>query len=650
MTQQTEAPYGAWRSPITAEMLAEDIVGLAEVALDGAAVYWIEVRPTEQGRSVIVRWSEDSGVSDVTPPGFSARTRVHEYGGGSYCVGDGVVYFSNFEDQRLYRQAPGESPLALTPAGYRYADSVIDGTRGRMICVREDHTALDREAVNTLVAVDVVHGGAGQILAEGYDFYSTPRLSPDGARLVWLAWRHPHMPWTATELWLANVADDGTLAGARCIEGWEGGESIAQPAWSPDGQLYFVSDRTGWWNLYRWSPECVQPLAPMDAEFGLPQWVFGRATYGFIDATTALCAYVRQGAGHLARLDLAGGGVTLLRDFAQLSDLKVGSQYALFIAGTPTERESIIRYDVVTGEFAALRASSAMVIEPLFISPGEAIVFPTTGGEIAHAFYYAPHNPLHRAPAGEQPPLIVVSHGGPTSASVGALNLGVQFWTSRGFGVLDVNYRGSTGYGRAYREMLYDQWGIADVEDCVNGAMYLAEQGRVDKRRLLIRGGSAGGYTTLMALASSTVFAAGASYFGVSDAEALALETHKFESRYLDWLIGPYPSQRERYRERSPMAHVEKLVSPVIFFQGLDDKVVLPNQAEMMVDALSKKGVPVAYIPYAGEGHGFRRAENVIHSRQAELFFYARVLGLTPADELPEIDIANLPPVAREAK
>lgn len=648
MTDQQVAPYGAWRSPITAEMLAQDSIGLGEVMLDGDAIYWTEARPTEEGRSVIVRWTAAPGAVDVTPPGFNARTRVHEYGGGAYWVDAGVVYFANFGDQILYRQAPGEAPAPLTPPGYRYADGVVDRARNRMLCVREDHTAPGQEAVNTLVAIDCTAGGAGEVIASGYDFYATPRLSPDGTQLCWLAWRHPNMPWTATELWLADVAPDGALRNARCIEGGQGGESIFQPAWAPDGQLYFVSDRTDWWNLYRWTPDGAQALAPLDAEFGVPQWGLNMATYGFVDAETAICAYVRDGSVTVARLDVVGGTLEPLHAFSSMRALRVNGVCAAFVAGAPAEHPALVRFDLQTGELRPLRLASTTSFDPAFISPPEVVDYPTTDGVTAHAFFYAPHNPRYRAPADDRPPLIVFSHGGPTAATDSTLDLDVQYWTSRGFGVLDVNYRGSTGYGRTYRELLHDRWGIADVEDCVAGAQWLAEQGRVDGKRLLIRGGSAGGYTTLMALVATDTFAAGASYFGVSDAEALALETHKFESRYLDWLIGPYPARRDLYLERSPITHVEKLSSPVIFFQGLDDKVVLPNQAEMMVDALRKKGIPVAYVAYEGEGHGFRRAANIIHSQQAELAFYAQVLGITPADELPEIAIENLPRRAGE--
>ena len=642
MTDQLTALYGSWRSPITAELLAESTVHLGEVRVDGDAVYWIETRPSEQGRSVVVRWTAAEGARDVTPSGFSARTRAHEYGGGSYWIDGDTVYFANFADQILYRQVIGQAPAPLTPAGYRYADGIVDRRRGRIICVREDHTVAGREAENTLVANDSVAGGPGEVIASGHDFYSSPALSPDGTQLCWLAWRHPNMPWTATELWLADVTPGGEVVNARCIEGASGGDAIFQPAWSPDGQLIFVSDRTDWWNLYRWQPEGAQPLAPLAAEFGLPQWIFGRSTYAFVSAQELVCAFVSDGVASLAVLNLTTRRLgAALWQGAAVDGVCVSDGHVVFVGGKPDAMAAVCRIDLASGAVEELRQSSTLTVDPGFLSVPEVIDFPTTGGQTSHAFYYPPQNHLYRAPEGERPPLVVFSHGGPTGATTSTLSLSVQYWTSRGFGVLDVNYRGSTGYGRAYREMLYGQWGIVDVDDCVAGARFLADAGRVDGRRLAIRGGSAGGYTTLMTLVSGTEFAAGASYFGVSDVEALALETHKFESRYMDWLVGPYPAQRDLYLERSPITHADRLASPVIFFQGLDDKIVLPNQAEMMVESLARKGIPVAYIAYEGEGHGFRRGENIVNSLHAELAFYGLVLGFDPADELPEIEIVN---------
>ena len=431
MTNRNTAPYGAWRSPITAEMLAQGSIGLDEVRLDGDAVYWVEARPTEGGRSVIVRWSAATGAEDVTPPGFNARTRVHEYGGGAYWVDAGVVYFANFDDQILYRQTPGDAPVPLTPPGYRYADGVVDRARNRIICVREDHTAPEQEAVNTLVAIDCAAGGAGETMASGYDFYSTPRISPDGTRLCWLAWRHPNMPWTATELWLGDVAPDGKLHNARCIEGGQGGESIFQPAWAPDGQLYFVSDRTDWWNLYRWTPDGAQALAPLDAEFGEPQWGLALTTYGFADAETAICTYVRDGNMAVARLDLVGGTLEPLYAFSTVYSLHVHPAHATFVAGAPTETTAVVRLDLADGALQPLRHASTLQVDPAFFSAPEVVDFPTSDHVSAHAFYYAPLNPLYQAPAGELPPLIVRSHGGPTAAADGALNLSIQFWNGR---------------------------------------------------------------------------------------------------------------------------------------------------------------------------------------------------------------------------
>ncbi|MCB0056378.1 MAG: S9 family peptidase, partial [Caldilineaceae bacterium] len=526
MTDQLTAPYGSWRSPITAELLAESTVHLGEVRVDGDAVYWIETRPSEQGRSVVVRWTAAEGAHDVTPPGFSARTRAHEYGGGSYWVDGDTVYFANFPDQILYRQVIGQAPAPLTPAGYRYADGIVDRRRGRIICVREDHTVAGREAENTLVANDSVAGGPGEVIASGHDFYSSPALSPDGTQLCWLAWRHPNMPWTATELWLADVTPGGEVVNARCIEGASGGDAIFQPAWSPDGQLIFVSDRTDWWNLYRWQPEGAQPLAPLAAEFGLPQWIFGRSTYAFVSAQELVCAFVSDGVASLAVLNLTTRRLgAALWQGAAVDGVCVSDGHVVFVGGKPDAMAAVCRIDLASGAVEELRQSSTLTVDPGFLSVPEVIDFPTTGGQTSHAFYYPPQNHLYRAPEGERPPLVVFSHGGPTGATTSTLSLSVQYWTSRGFGVLDVNYRGSTGYGRAYREMLYGQWGIVDVDDCVAGARFLADAGRVDGRRLAIRGGSAGGYTTLMTLVSGTEFAAGASYFGVSDVEALALET-----------------------------------------------------------------------------------------------------------------------------
>jgi dipeptidyl aminopeptidase/acylaminoacyl peptidase len=635
------APYGSWKSPITSDLIVAGTIRLGQVIPDGEDLYWIESRPAEGGRQVIVHRSPDRRTADVTPAPFNARTRVHEYGEGDYTVQGGVVYFANFADQRIYRQEAGGPPTPLTPAAdLRYADAVVD-PRGRLICVREDHTAAGREPANTLVSIPL-DGGAGRVLISGSDFYSTPRLSPDGSRLAWLAWNHPNMPWDGTELWVTDLGPDGNLGRAERVAGGPA-ESVFQPEWSPDGTLHFVSDRTGWWNLYRYRGGAVEPLCPMEAEVGRPQWVCGMSTYAFGRDGRIFCAYNQRGTWHLAGIDPGTGRLEPIEaPYTEIASLRAAGDRLVFVAGSPAEPTAVVRLDPATGRAEVLRRSTTLAIDPGYISVPQAVEFPTEGGRTAHAFYYPPHNRDFTAPAGERPPLLVRSHGGPTSAASAVLHPEYQFWTSRGFSVLDVNYGGSTGYGRAYRQRLDGAWGIVDVDDCVNGARYLAERGLVDPGRLAIRGGSAGGYTTLCALTFRSFFRAGASHYGVSDLEALARDTHKFESRYLDRLVGPYPERRDLYRERSPIHFTERLSCPVIIFQGLEDKVVLPNQAERMVAALRAKGLPVAYVPFAGEQHGFRRAENIKRALDGELYFYSRIFGFKLAEPVEPVPIENL--------
>ena len=643
MTKPQVAPYGSWKSPITSDLIVAESVGLGQIVLDGEDVYWNETRPTEDGRSVIVRRFPDGRTADVTPSPYNARTRVHEYGGGEYVVADGTVYFSNWNDQRLYRHDPGGQPRPITPEGdLRYADGVVDRRRGRIVCVREDHTVAGREAVNTLVSLALDGSGDAQVLASGNDFYASPRLSPDGSWLAWLTWNHPSMPWDGTELWAGELEIDGALRQAACVAGGVS-ESIFQPEWSPDGTLYFVSDRTGWWNLYRWRDRRVEPVVEMEAECGVPQWIFGMSTYAFASADRILCAYTREGTWHLASLDTRTDQFSPIEvPYSTIAQVRAASGHVVFLGGSPTEPTSVVRLDLVAGQFDVLRRSSQVVLDAGYLSLPRAIEFPTEHGLTAHAIFYPPQNRDYVAPPDERPPLLAISHGGPTAATTSTLNLSTQYWTSRGFAVLDVNYGGSTGYGRPYRQRLEAQWGVVDVDDCANGARYLVRQGEVDGARLIIRGGSAGGYTTLSALTFRGVFKAGASYFGVSDLEALAQETHKFESRYLERLVGPYPARKDIYWERSPIHYTDRLTYPVIFFQGLEDRVVPPNQAELMVEALRAKGVPVAYLPFEGEQHGFRRAENLKRSLDAELYFYARVFGFALADPVEPVPIENL--------
>ncbi|GAB4449163.1 MAG: S9 family peptidase [Anaerolineae bacterium] len=647
MTQPQVAPYGAWKSPITADQLASASVRLLEAVIDGDDIYWTEGRPMEAGRCVIVHRAPDGTTRDVIPAPFNARTRVHEYGGAPFTVVDGVVYFANFADQRLYRVDPGAAPRAITPAvDWRYADMVYDRARRRIICVREDHTG-GGEAVNTIVALDPDGVQAQQVLVAGNDFYASPRLSPDGARLAWLTWHHPNMPWDATELWVAEVGADGALTGARMVAGGPD-ESIFQPEWTPGGgpggaALYFIADRSGWWNPYRWTGDAVEQAAARAAEFGAPQWVFGTRTYSFESAQSLICTYEEGGVTYLARLDAGTGALDPIpMPYTTFDAPQVVGGRVLGFGASPTTPLELALLDPATGAVETIRRSGAVALDPGYIAMPEAITFPTGNDLTAHAFYYPPTNKDFTAPAGAKPPLIVVSHGGPTGATDCAFSLAYQYWTSRGFAIVDVNYGGSTGYGRAYRERLKGQWGVLDVDDCINAARYLVARGDVDGERLIIRGGSAGGYTTLCALTFRDVFKAGASYYGVSDLGALVEDTHKFESRYLDSLIGPYPERADLYRARSPIYHVDRLSCPVIFFQGLEDRVVPPNQAEVMVEALRQKGIPVAYVPFEGEQHGFRRAENIKRAAEAELYFYARLFGFPLADSVEPVEIANL--------
>jgi dipeptidyl aminopeptidase/acylaminoacyl peptidase len=643
MDEKKIAPYGSWKSPITSDLIVSATIGLGQIAIDGDDICWIEARPAEKGRHVVVKRAPNGQTVDLAPSPFNARTRVHEYGGGSFVMSDGVVWFSNFADQRLYRKDADTEPQAITPeTDLRYADGIIDHFRNRMICVREDHTVAGGEAVNTIVSLPLDGAGEQRVIVSGNDFYSSPRLSLDGSRLAWLTWNHPNMPWDGTELWVAEVQDDGSLANASRIAGGVD-ESIFQPEWSSAGELHFVSDRTGWWNLYRWRDGRIEALCPMEAEFGLPQWVFGMSTYAFESEDRIVCAYIERGFSRLAILNTATGGLeTIETPYTRIEGLRAKPGQVVFIAASPTDATGVVSFDPNTRQFETLRHSSELTIDADYISIPQAVEFPAENGSASHAFFYPPRNRDFAAHEGERPPLLVMSHGGPTAATSPGLRLSVQYWTSRGIAVLDVNYGGSTGYGRAYRERLSGRWGIVDVDDCVNGARYLAEQGLVDGDRLAITGGSAGGYTTLCALTFSDVFKAGASHYGVSDLEALEVDTHKFESRYTHKLVAPYPERADLYRDRSPIHHTNMLSAPVIFFQGLEDKIVPPNQAEMMVSALRAKGLPVAYITFEGEQHGFRQAANIKRALDGELYFYSRVFGFDLADQVEAVPIENL--------
>jgi acetyl esterase/lipase len=638
-------PYGTWRSSISATAVAAGALALEGIAVDGEDVYWIERRPAEGGRHVLVRRTPDGRLVDVTPAGTDVRTRVHEYGGGACLVSQGTVYFSEFADQRVYRLETGGRPVPLTlEGGWFYADYAIHSSGRWLVCVREDHTVRGAEPVNTLVILPLDRlPTAGEVIAEGHDFYSTPRYSPDGTRLVWLAWRHPNMPWDSTELWVAEVMHNGHLERPRLVAGGPG-ESIFQPGWSPDGTVYFVLDRGGWWNLYRLEGQQVVAVQAMEAEFGRPQWRFGTSTWAFVDSARLLVSYRWRGRWRLATIDVSSGRLTPIAADVEPGEFVTATRtHAIFAGHSPRAPDAVMRVHLETGFTETLRSAFAADLDPRSISEPEPIEFPTDEGLAAHAFYYPPRNPDFIGPAGDRPPLIVISHGGPTGAASTRLNLELQYWTSRGFAVVDVDYGGSSGYGRAYRQRLSGRWGLVDVVDCVNAARYLVERGKADAERLIIRGRSAGGYTTLAALAfHPAVFKAGASYYGVSDIEVLAADTHKFESRYLDTLVGPYPARRDLYRARSPIHFVDRLSCALILFQGLEDRIVPPNKARMMADAVRASGLPVALLTFEGEQHGFRRKETIVRCLEAELSFYGAVFGFQPADPLPPIPIDNL--------
>jgi dipeptidyl aminopeptidase/acylaminoacyl peptidase len=639
MTQTQIVNFGAWKSPITSDLIVAGTIGLGTVALDQNNIYWLEARPQEKGRNVIVKQDLSGNNQDITPTLFNVRTRVHEYGGGAFLVENEIIYFVNFADQRIYLQTPNSEPKPLTEENKRrYADLILDDSRNRLICVCEDHIESDQEPENQIIAIDLTTGKI-QVLIQENDFYSSPRLSPDGKYLAWISWNHPNMPWDESQLWLGEFNQDGLINKLTLIAGGDQ-ESICQPEWSPNGDLYFVSDATGWWNLYRYNlaENNSRILYQKEAEFGYPHWVFGESLYGFQNQDTLICSYRENGRDYLAHLDLKTKTLTPIKTpYTSISYLRVNQDQVVFIGGSPTQPTAIVKIDLNTEKSQIIKTSTDLTIDPGYLSIPQAIAFPTDNSLTAYGWYYPPKNKDFNAPEGKLPPLLVKSHGGPTACASATFSLRIQYWTSRGFAYLDVNYGGSTGYGREYRQRLNGNWGVVDVNDCINGAKYLVDQGLADPEKLAISGGSAGGYTTLAALTFHNVFKAGASYYGVSDLEALAIDTHKFEARYLDRLIGKYPEDRAIYQERSPINFCDRLSCPVIFFQGLEDQVVPPNQAEMMVEVLKNKGLPVAYVPFEGEQHGFRQADNIKKALDGEFYFYSQIFGFKPAENIKPI-------------
>jgi dipeptidyl aminopeptidase/acylaminoacyl peptidase len=628
--------------------LVEAVVTLSSPLVSDAAVAWTESRPTEGGRQVLVRRTADGQVVDVLPAGYSARTLVHEYGGLCTAVTRETALFSNFSDQRVWRIDLDGSPRPLTPEpsvplADRYADFCISPDGSWVVAVRERHPGASpedvRDVVNEVVAFPTDGSAAPRALVSGRDFFSAPRFSPDGQQLAWLAWDHPNMPWDGTELFVADLSPGMAVSPARLVAGGVD-ESVSQPRWSPGAVLHFLSDRTGWWNLYADDGDKGRPLCPRDAEFGGPDWVFGQSSYTFLADGRLVVTWSERGKGHIGEVG-TGGLREIPTPYDAFSGLVAQGDEVVAIVGSPTESPALVRMTVPHGSVEILKRSRERVVDPSYVSVPRHVAFPTGAGLTAHALFYRPTNRDYEGPPEEKPPLVVMSHGGPTGATSSVLNLMVQYFTSRGLAVVDVDYGGSTGYGRDYRQRLRDQWGIVDVDDCVNAALWLADEGEVDRSRLAIRGGSAGGYTTLAALTFRDVFAVGASHYGVADAAALARDTHKFESRYLDGLIGPWPQAEALYNERSPIHHADRLNCPLILFQGAEDKVVPPDQAVTMANAVKSKGLPFALMMFDGEQHGFRKAETITRVIEAELWFYGKVLGFEPADTIDPVPIEN---------
>ncbi len=639
------APFGSWVSPFAIERLTDRVVFLSEARGSDGVRWWLEGRPEEDGRQVLVRRDPDGTLTRLTPEGFNVRSRVHEYGGGATLVAGDLIVVSDFATGRLHRVTAPEVLTPITPErGWRFADLVHDRPFGRIIAVREDRepATLERhgEAESALVGVDLATGDV-TVLAEGADFYAAPRLSPDGSRLAWLEWRHPNMPWDGTELWIADLVLDGILGRRERIAGGPAAW-ISQPRWSPDGVLHFVAEPDGWMNLFRFVDGRAAAIAPLAAEFARPDWTFGNSDYGFTPDGDILAVAASGGLDRLYRIPPGGAPQPYDLAFTAIMALAVDGRAAVLRAASPTQPAAIVELDLRTGSWAVLRRAAPFQPDPRDVSVARHVEFPTSGGRTAFGNLYAPLNRSFRAPEGERPPLIVTSHGGPTSSAFPGWATVTQLFTSRGIAVLDVDYGGSTGYGRAYRLRLEGEWGVVDVDDCVAGARWLVEQGLVDGARLAIRGGSASGFTTLAALAFRDLFSAGTTYFGIGDLRAFVHDTHKFESRYLERLVGPWPEAAALYVERSPSLHAGRIGAPVLVLQGAEDRVVPPSEAERIVDALDERRIPHAYLLFPGEDHGFRSADAIIRSFEAELGFYGQVFGFEPADPIAPLEIEHL--------
>jgi dipeptidyl aminopeptidase/acylaminoacyl peptidase len=645
-------PCGSWDSPIGSADLVRGALRISAPRLVDGNLFWLEGRPSEGGRQIVMTGSlSDRGIDHVreaSPAGVNVRTRVHEYGGGEYAVWRDRLFFVDDSDGRIHAGPIAGATAPITPAGSWYAD-LVPSPDGRWLVAVEERPRSGGEPENRLIAIPLAESAHPsrveavaeiRVIASGHDFYASPVFADDGERIAFLAWDHPNMPWNGTLLEVMQWSPDGPRSDPRCVAGGPT-ESLFQPRFARDGALFVVSDRSGWWNLLRIGDAGPIPIHSESAELGHPQWVFGLSRWAFLDDAEILAGATRNGCDVLARITVENGRWRESPTaFSAIGGVEAHDGWVTCIAGSPTTASGLYVWRLDDESPRCVRESAPFTIPDAVISRAEVREFPSVDGRSTHAFVYAPCSDSNQAAAGERSPLLVKSHGGPTAATSSALDPRIQFWTSRGFAVADVNYSGSSGYGRAYRDRLEGAWGIVDVEDCVAVAQGLASEGVVDSDRLAISGGSAGGYTTLCALTFHNVFAAGASHYGIGDLEALARDNHKFESRYTDWLVGPLPAQRDRYIERSPIHHHEQLECPVIFFQGLEDRVVPPNQAEAMVAVLARRGIPHAYVPFEGEQHGFRRAENIRTALDGELYFYSRIFGFE-APRPPGVDVVG---------
>ncbi|MFC2065266.1 alpha/beta hydrolase family protein [Chloroflexota bacterium] len=639
---KTILPYGSWKSPITTEMVAANSININEIKCDGDSVYWLENRPEESGRTVIMQYSSDGEVKNILPAGFNVRNRVHEYGGGSYTVFEGNLYFCNYEDQRIYSMKPGGEPEAITPAGkLRYADLEFDSVRQRIICVCEEHDQDENKVINSIVSISLDKDRSMETLIFGNDFYSNPRIGPDGSKMCWLAWDHPNMPWDGCELWMGSFDENGTINKPACLVGSKD-ESIFQPEWSPSGSLHFISDRSGWWNPYCYKEEEIIQLFEQEAEYGLPQWVFGLSTYGFSGDSKLVCSINLSGKSELILLDSEQTKTaTIDRSYCGYSSIEVCDHLLYFVGYSEDHPAELVCLNLETSKKSIIQKTSALKLDDEDISIPTEIRFPSMN-QLSYGNYYSPKNAAIKGSADEKPPLIVMIHGGPTLSTSMSLSMKIQYWTSRGFAVLDVNYSGSTGYGRTYRQRLNGQWGVLDVEDCINGANHLAEKELVDNKRMSISGGSAGGFTALCALTFHDVFSAGVSRYGISSLKILASDDHKFESHYLESLVGPYNESEDLLIERSPINFIHNISVPILIMQGSEDKVVPQSQSDELFHILKKKQLPVAYVLFEGEQHGFRKAETISRALEIEFYFYSQLFGFALPENIPPIKIWNM--------